>query len=83
MKTWVLIRNPTIREDFFLEFLIDELQEEIKHTVRMLNPFTLSQAATINNLLEGYPNVFAEPKTLPPRREQDHYIPRLDLPANS
>nr|XP_016449252.1 PREDICTED: uncharacterized protein LOC107774272 [Nicotiana tabacum] len=44
LKAWVLIRNPTIPEDFFLEFFVEGLKEEIRHTIKMLNPFTLSQA---------------------------------------
>lgn len=44
LKTWVLIRNPTMPEEFFLEFFVEGLKEEIGHTVKMLNPYTLSQA---------------------------------------
>ncbi|PHT53776.1 hypothetical protein CQW23_08238 [Capsicum baccatum] len=44
LKVWVLIRSPTISEEFFLELFIKGLKEEIRHTVRMLYPFSLSQA---------------------------------------
>lgn len=44
LKAWVLIRNPTIPEDFFLEFFVEGVKEEIRHTIKMLNPYTLSQA---------------------------------------
>ncbi|OIT03430.1 hypothetical protein A4A49_57614, partial [Nicotiana attenuata] len=44
LKTWVLIRRPTIPEEFFLEFFVEGLKEEIRNTVKMLNPYTLSQA---------------------------------------
>lgn len=43
LKAWVLIRNPTIPEEFFLEFFVEGLKEEIRHTEKMLNPFSLSQ----------------------------------------
>lgn len=42
LKAWVLIRNPTIPEEFFLGFFIEGLKDEIKHTVKILNPFILS-----------------------------------------
>lgn len=42
LKAWVLIRNLTIPEEFFLEFFVEGLKEEIMHTVKMLNPFYLS-----------------------------------------
>lgn len=44
LKAWVLIRNPTIPKEFFLGFFVEGLKEEIKHTLNMLAPFTLSQA---------------------------------------
>lgn len=43
LKDWVLIRTPTIPEGFFLEFFVEGLKEDIGHTVKMLNPYTLSQ----------------------------------------
>lgn len=44
LKAWVLIRNPTIPEEFFLEFFIEGLREDIRHTVRLLEPFSFSKA---------------------------------------
>lgn len=44
LKAWVLIKSPTIPEEFFLEFFVEGLKEEIRHTAKMLNSFTLSQA---------------------------------------
>ncbi|XP_070018003.1 uncharacterized protein [Nicotiana sylvestris] len=44
LKTWVLVRRPTIPEEFFLEFFVEGLKEEIRNTVKMLNPYTLIQA---------------------------------------
>lgn len=44
LKTWVLIKHPTIPEEFFLGFFIEGLKEEIRHTVKMLDPFSISQA---------------------------------------
>ncbi|XP_075092058.1 uncharacterized protein LOC142172173 [Nicotiana tabacum] len=44
LKAWVLIKHPTIPEEFFLGFFIDGLKEEIRHIVKMLDPFSLSQA---------------------------------------
>lgn len=44
LKSWVLICNPTIPEEFFLDFFIEGLKEEIKHIVKILALFTLSQA---------------------------------------
>lgn len=44
LKAWVLIRSPTIPEEFFLEFFVEGLKEDIRHTVKMLNPYNLSQA---------------------------------------
>lgn len=42
LKTWVLIKHPTIPKEFFLGFFIEGLKEEIRHTVKMLDPFSLS-----------------------------------------
>lgn len=36
LKAWVLIKHPTIPEEFFLEFCIEGLKEEIRHTVKSL-----------------------------------------------
>ncbi|XP_019252808.1 PREDICTED: uncharacterized protein LOC109231614 [Nicotiana attenuata] len=44
LKAWVLIRNPTIPEEFFLEFFIEGLKEEIRHTVKMLDPYSFNKA---------------------------------------
>lgn len=44
LKEWVLIRNPTIPEDFFLEFFIEGLKKEIRHSVKMLDPYSFSKA---------------------------------------
>ncbi|XP_059315449.1 uncharacterized protein LOC132066077 [Lycium ferocissimum] len=44
LKTWVLIRNPTIPEEFFLEFFIEGLVDDIRNTVRLLNPYNFAQA---------------------------------------
>ncbi|OIT37858.1 putative mitochondrial protein [Nicotiana attenuata] len=44
IKTWVLIKHPTIPEEFFLGFFIEGIKEEIRHTIKMLDPFSLSQA---------------------------------------
>ncbi|PHU01203.1 hypothetical protein BC332_30990 [Capsicum chinense] len=44
LKTWVLIRNPTLSEEFFMELFIEGLKEEIRHIVKMLNPYSMSQA---------------------------------------
>lgn len=44
LKAWVEIRSPTIPEDFFLEFFVERVKEEITHTIKMLNPYKLSQA---------------------------------------
>ncbi|OIT40660.1 hypothetical protein A4A49_13758 [Nicotiana attenuata] len=43
LKTWVLIKRPTIPEEVFLEFFVEGLKGEIRNTVKMLNPYTLSQ----------------------------------------
>ncbi|XP_070024853.1 uncharacterized protein [Nicotiana sylvestris] len=43
LKAWVLIRNPTIPEEFFLEFFIEGLKEEIRHTVKMLDPYSFNK----------------------------------------
>ncbi|XP_019265828.1 PREDICTED: uncharacterized protein LOC109243359 [Nicotiana attenuata] len=43
LKAWVLIKYPTIPEEFFLGFFIEGLKDEIRHTVKMLDPFSLSQ----------------------------------------
>ncbi|XP_019225505.1 PREDICTED: uncharacterized protein LOC109207079 [Nicotiana attenuata] len=43
LKAWVLIRNPTIPEDFFLEFFIEGLKEEIRHSVKLLEPYSFSK----------------------------------------
>ncbi|XP_019227493.1 PREDICTED: uncharacterized protein LOC109208797 [Nicotiana attenuata] len=44
LKAWVLIKHPTIPEEFFLGFFIEGLKEEIRHTVKMLDPYSLSHA---------------------------------------
>ncbi|XP_019246493.1 PREDICTED: uncharacterized protein LOC109226149 [Nicotiana attenuata] len=44
LKAWVLIKHPTIPEEFFLGFFIESLKEETRHTVKMLDPYSLSQA---------------------------------------
>ncbi|PHT85952.1 hypothetical protein T459_08058 [Capsicum annuum] len=44
LKAWVLITHPTIPEEFFLGFFIEGLKDKIKHTVKILDPFSLSQA---------------------------------------
>lgn len=43
LKAWVLIRNPTILEEFFLEFFIEGLKEEIRHLVKMFDPYSFSR----------------------------------------
>ncbi|XP_070022199.1 uncharacterized protein [Nicotiana sylvestris] len=43
LKAWVLIRNPTIPEEFFLEFFIEGLKEEIRHTVKMVDPYSFNK----------------------------------------
>lgn len=52
----MLIRNPTIPEEFFLEFFIEGLKEEIRHTVKMLDPYSFNKlvekARHKENLLE-------------------------------
>ncbi|OIT19462.1 hypothetical protein A4A49_63876, partial [Nicotiana attenuata] len=57
LKAWVLIRNPTIPEEFFLEFFIEGLKEEIRHTVKMLDPYSfnkvIEKARHNENLLEA------------------------------
>lgn len=57
LKAWVLIRNPTIPEEFFLEFFIEGLKEEIRHSVKMLDPYSFSKvvekARHQENLLES------------------------------
>lgn len=40
----MLITHPTIPEEFFLGFFIEGLKDKIKHTVKILDPFSLSQA---------------------------------------
>ncbi|XP_019228862.1 PREDICTED: uncharacterized protein LOC109209954 [Nicotiana attenuata] len=44
LKVWVLIKYPAIPEEFFLGFFIEGLKEEIRHTVKMLDPYSLSHA---------------------------------------
>ncbi|XP_060178154.1 uncharacterized protein LOC132608099 [Lycium barbarum] len=44
LKTWVLIRNPSIPEEFFLEFFIEGLKDDIRHTVKLLDPYSFSKA---------------------------------------
>nr|XP_009765059.1 PREDICTED: uncharacterized protein LOC104216648 [Nicotiana sylvestris] len=44
LKAWVLIKYPTIPEEFFLGFFIEVLKEEIKHTIKILDPYSLSHA---------------------------------------
>ncbi|OIT04452.1 hypothetical protein A4A49_30238 [Nicotiana attenuata] len=44
LKAWVLIKHPTILEEIFLGFFVEGLKGEIRHTVKMLDPFSLSQA---------------------------------------
>lgn len=39
LKTWMTIRIPTM-----LEFFVEGLKEDISHTVKLLNPFTMSQS---------------------------------------
>ncbi|PHT54205.1 hypothetical protein CQW23_08667 [Capsicum baccatum] len=39
-----LCKSPTIPEEFFVKFFMEGLKKEIRHTVKMLNPYTLSQA---------------------------------------
>ncbi|OIT28758.1 hypothetical protein A4A49_55634 [Nicotiana attenuata] len=43
LKAWVLMKHPTIPKEFFLGFFIEGLKEKIRHTVKMLDPFSLSQ----------------------------------------
>lgn len=40
----MLIKHPTIPEEFFLGFFIEGLKEEIRQTVKMLDPYSLSHA---------------------------------------
>lgn len=44
LKACVLIKYPTIPEEFFLGFLIKGLKEEIKHTIKVFDPYSLSHA---------------------------------------
>lgn len=43
LKAWMLIRNPTILEEFFLEFFIEGLKEEIRQIVKMLHTYSFSK----------------------------------------
>lgn len=57
LKAWALIRNLTIPEEFFLKFFIEGLKEEIRHSMKMLDPYSFSKvvkkARLQENLLES------------------------------
>lgn len=43
LKVRVLIKYPTIPEEFFLRCFIEGLKEEIMHTVKMFDAYSLSR----------------------------------------
>lgn len=64
LKAWALIRNLTIPEEFFLKFFIEGLKEEIRYSVKMVDPYSFSkavekatQARHQENLLESLSKV--------------------------
>lgn len=44
MKAWLLIKYPTIPEEFFLGLFIEGLKEDIRHIAKILDPYSLSHA---------------------------------------